>query len=267
LKSGTRALEWHGKVNVRWSYQIGRIAGIPIHVHLTFLLLLAFDWLTEGGLAGVIFTLVVFGIVVLHELGHAMAARAFGIRTRDITLLPIGGVARLERMPERPLHELIVALAGPAVNALLAGLAFASLGLVTVVPALEPAVPFLLKFILVNVGLGLFNLIPAFPMDGGRAFRALLGIKFNYARATTIAARAGRVVAFGLGLVGLYTGATSLVLVAMFVWFAGRQEEVAAQRAAMPQPTFTGFVDPGRPEPRRFAVYDREGRLVAVYEA
>jgi Zn-dependent protease len=242
---------------MRWSYTLGRIAGIPIRVHLTFLLLLAWAALTEGGLGGVLFTLVVFGVVVLHELGHALAARGFGIETRDITLLPIGGVARLERMPRSPFQELIVALAGPAVNA---GLALAAVGALVVVaasPNLVAFAPFLIKFLFVNVGLGLFNLIPAFPMDGGRAFRALLAMRTSFARATRIAARTGRWLAGALALVGLFVS-PALVFVAAFVWLAGRQEEWAAVAGPQAVPF---------PEPRAssYKVYDSQGRLVTVY--
>ena len=181
---------------MKWSWKIGRIAGIDVLMHVTFLLILGWVGLNYylprkslvDALYGLIFISVLFFIVVLHELGHALTARRFGIATRDITLLPIGGVARLERMPEDPRQELLVALAGPAVNVALAAVVFVFLG-----PTGSLAEPqnlqmvggnFLVKVFWVNIVLAIFNLIPAFPMDGGRVLRALLALKMDYVRAT-----------------------------------------------------------------------------------
>ncbi len=220
---------------MKWSWKIGRIAGIDVYMHATFLILLAWvgmsHWLARHDLGdvlnGVGFILALFGIVVLHELGHALTARRFGIRTRDITLLPIGGVARLERMPEDPKQELIVALAGPAVNVVLAAILYAVL-----VPAAALAGAremqlvggdFLAKLMYVNVALAVFNLIPAFPMDGGRVLRALLAMRMDYVRATQVAAHIGQGLAFVFGFIGLFTN-PFLVFIALFVWMGAAGE-------------------------------------------
>ena len=166
-----------------WSWRIGRIAGIDVYVHPTFLLLLAWvawsHYSEHGSVAeafyGVVFIIALFGIVVLHELGHALTARRYGIRTRDITLLPIGGVARLERIPEVPSQELAVALAGPAVNVVLAVAIYAGLavmgGLSSLNDVLKGGGGFWQQLFWVNVSLVVFNMVPAFPMDGGRVLR------------------------------------------------------------------------------------------------
>src|ERR1051326_6394055 len=192
---------------MKWSWRIGRIAGIGLYMHVTFLIMLI--WVTASyymvrrnwaeAVVGLLFILALFGIVVLHELGHALTARRFGIRTRDITLLPIGGVARLERMPDDPKEELLVALAGPAVNIVLAALFFAALLVVKGSPWVGNLAAvggsFVAKLMWVNVGLAVFNLLPAFPMDGGRVLRALLAIRMNHVRATQIAANVGQAMA------------------------------------------------------------------------
>jgi Zn-dependent protease/CBS domain-containing protein len=218
-----------------WSWKIGRIAGIPVYVHWTFLILIVWvavgHWSEGHDLArtaeGVGFVLALFGCVVLHEMGHALMARRFGVPTADITLLPIGGVARLQRIPERPGQELLVALAGPAVNlAIVAGLLLAGVSL-PVAPqdpghlVREPILPKLLE---VNAFLALFNLLPAFPMDGGRVLRALLAMRLDYARATRTAASVGQVMAIGFGLLGLQVGNPMLLLIALFVWIGAEAE-------------------------------------------
>ncbi len=222
------------------SWRIGRIAGIDVHLHFTFLILLGWVALShyllrrnwQDALGGLGFTLSLFTIVVLHELGHALTARRFGIRTRDITLLPIGGVARLERIPENPSQELLVALAGPAVNVVLAGLLFAVLIVGSELPAAKEVTlvggHFLAKLMWINVSLAVFNLVPAFPMDGGRVLRAVLAMRMDYVRATNIAASIGQGLAWVFGFIGLFTN-PFLMFIALFVWMGAAQEAGQAQ--------------------------------------
>jgi Zn-dependent protease/predicted transcriptional regulator len=225
---------------MRWSWRIGSLAGIGVYVHVTFFLLILFIlvlyWRQGRSLAsalgGAIFILVIFGCIVLHELGHALAARKYGIRTRDITLLPIGGLARLERMPDVPIQELWVAMAGPAVNAVIAAALF--LGERLSGFHLEQETfhwvggSYLNKLMVVNFWLLAFNLIPAFPMDGGRVLRALLATRLEYTRATLIAARVGQGIAWLFGLIGLFTD-PFLLFIALFVWMGAEQEAAMAQ--------------------------------------
>jgi Zn-dependent protease/predicted transcriptional regulator len=234
---------------VRWSYRIARVAGIDIYVHATFLLLLAwiaFGAYRQGGapaaVQGVGFILAVFAIVVMHEYGHALMARRYGVPTKDITLLPIGGVARLEHMPKEPRQELAIALAGPAVNAVLAVVIAAVL---YATGRLGPAASdvavaderflgggLLMQLLRINVTLLLFNLLPAFPMDGGRVLRAALAMRSgNYAQATVQAARVGRFFALLFGVYGLFYAPT-LVLIALFVWLGAAGEAAGATQAA-----------------------------------
>ncbi|MGG5809578.1 site-2 protease family protein [Falsiroseomonas sp. CW058] len=223
-----------------WSVPLGRIAGTEIRLHLTFLLLLGWIGVSQGmrgGLPaaaeGIVFICLLFGCVLLHEFGHVAAARRYGVRTPDITLLPIGGVARMERIPEKPSEELVVALAGPAVNVAIAAVLFALLGGLPPVEAAagidDPGHGLLARLFWVNVTLVLFNLVPAFPMDGGRVLRALLALRLGSRRATEIAAGIGQFVAFGFGLLGLLGGAPLLVFVALFVWLGAAAESQAVQ--------------------------------------
>ena len=228
---------------MRWSWRVGRILGIDLYVHVTFLLLLAWVFLAHFFLRyswrdaaeEALFITLVFGIVVLHELGHALAARHYGIATRDITLLPIGGVARLERMPEDPRQELVVALAGPAVNVALAAGVFAWMAFAGAPPAVadlsvtDGALPARLFF--VNVWLVLFNMLPAFPMDGGRVLRAVLALGTDYVRATQIAAGIGQGMALLFGFLGLFVS-PMLIFVALFVWIGAAQEAAGTQLKA-----------------------------------
>ncbi|HJQ19599.1 MAG TPA: site-2 protease family protein [Gemmatimonadaceae bacterium] len=236
---------------MKWSWRLGRLAGIALYVHATFLLLLAwvaigeFQTSHEVGAAasGVAFVIAIFACVVLHELGHALAARRYGIRTRDITLLPIGGVARLERMPREPKEELVVAFAGPAVNVAIAGLLYLWLAISGGVPTFVDNASlggaflqrtFAARLLAVNLWLVLFNLIPAFPMDGGRVLRALLAMRGgDYTQATERAARVGRFFALVFGIVGLFVvGNPFLVFIALFVWLGAAGEAAAAQTEA-----------------------------------
>lgn len=216
------------KSGMGWSLHLGRWLGIDVYLHFTFLLLLAFIGLGQGvvgrsldaALGGVLFFGGLFFCVLLHEYGHALAARRYGIATRDITLLPIGGVARLERMPEKPSQEFVVALAGPAVNVVIAIGLFVGLklgGWWQPLSSLSASSGNIFERLLVaNVFLVLFNLLPAFPMDGGRVLRALLAMKLNYTRATRIAARIGQGMAVLFGFAGLF-GNPMLLLIALFV--------------------------------------------------
>jgi Zn-dependent protease/CBS domain-containing protein len=225
---------------MRWAWRIGEVAGIDIYVHATFWLLILFilyvNW-THGhdlrtSLYGVVFVLVIFGCITLHELGHALTARRFGVETRDITLLPIGGLARLERMPENPIHELWVALAGPAVNVIIAGALYLALTLMGTSLNFEQfewfGGNFLNKLMIVNLWLVAFNMIPAFPMDGGRVLRALLATRLDFTRATRAASRVGQGIACLFALVGLFTD-PFLIFIALFVW-TGAQQEAAIPR-------------------------------------
>jgi Zn-dependent protease/CBS domain-containing protein len=220
---------------MKWQWKIGRFAGIDVYVHATFLLLIGWigysHWLESRQwsevLRGIGFILALFACVVLHEYGHALTARKYNIRTRDITLYPIGGVARLERMPDRPIEELWVALAGPAVNLLIAAALYAYLvltgGLASLSSLTIVAGDFLVRLMVVNFYLVVFNLIPAFPMDGGRVLRALLALRLDYLRATQIAAGVGQGLAFLFGFLGLFTN-PFLLFIALFVWIGASQE-------------------------------------------
>lgn len=221
-----------------WSIPIGAVRGTVIRIHVTFLLFLLWIGIThyaQGGtgaaVQGVMFIALLFLCVLLHELGHVFAARRYGVQTPDITLLPIGGVARLERIPEKPGQELIVALAGPAVNLVIAAVLWLTLGRLLPAQSLEvqnPSVDLLGRLVSVNLFLALFNLIPAFPMDGGRVLRALLAYRLGYARGTQIAASVGQLVAFGLGLLGLF-GNPMLLFIALFVYLGAASEAHAVQ--------------------------------------
>lgn len=225
---------------MRWTFHIARIAGIDVKVHATFLLLLAFYGFyfhAQGGLPaaiqGVIFISLVFLCVLLHEFGHALAARRYGINTPDITLLPIGGLARLDRMPEKPSEELVVAVAGPLVNVAIAVILFPFVQLAAIMrpDVLEHFAPGLIAQLFVaNCVLVVFNLIPAFPMDGGRILRAFLAMRMDYSKATNIAASIGQTLAF-VGALGalVWWKNPILMLVAIFVFFGAQNEAAYAQ--------------------------------------
>ena len=224
---------------MRWSIRIARIAGTEVRIHITFLLFLmwiGFSYYRAGGAAaaipGVLFVLALFGCVLLHEFGHAFAARAFGISTPDITLLPIGGVARLQRMPDKPWQELIVAIAGPLVNVAIAGALVLFLGSSGGLESIErvehPGIGMLEKLASVNWMLVLFNLIPAFPMDGGRVLRSLLAMVLPYRQATQIAAWIGQALAFAFGFLGLFSNPL-LIFIALFIFLGAQQEAALAQ--------------------------------------
>jgi stage IV sporulation protein FB len=238
-----------------WSLRVFTIRGIDIKVHLSFILILfwaAFQWGVamrggvEGAIWGLVAILLLFVCVTLHELGHGFEAMHFGIKVQDITLWPIGGVARLETMPDKPVQELRIALAGPVVNFLIV------LGLWLLMELilgkhvsfdpwkvvlgfrydeLESLIDYL---IMANLSLGLFNLIPAFPMDGGRVLRSLLAFRISFSKATRIAVMVGQGVAILLGFIGFMSGGFSLILVALFVfWGAGQEGQAAEVRAVL----------------------------------
>lgn len=235
---------------LKGSLRLGSLAGIPLYVHWTFALLigwLVFIALRQGGphpwvsaAWNVGFVGAIFGCVVLHELGHALAARKYGVPTRDITLLPIGGVARLERMPENPAQELVVAIAGPLVNVVIAGVL---MGVIVATGGLasmtgEVSIPqsggeFVVVLAVANIALVLFNLLPAFPMDGGRMLRAVLAMLMDRTRATQIAARIGQFMALGFGIFGLLSGNFLLLFIAVFVWLGAGAEAAAEQQRSM----------------------------------
>jgi Zn-dependent protease/CBS domain-containing protein len=232
-----RAIQYRSKlVQMSWSLPIFRVAGIQLRIHITFLLLiawLAFGYYAQGGSAvaasRVIFVLLLFLCVVLHEFGHAFAAKAFGINTPDITLLPIGGVARLERMPEEPVQELIIAVAGPLVNVVIALGLFVAGGFQALLnPSNIEGGDLVAQLLTINIMLVLFNLLPAFPMDGGRVLRALLATRLSYARATQVAANVGQGFAFVFGFIGLLWN-PFLLFIALFVYIGASQEAALAQ--------------------------------------
>jgi stage IV sporulation protein FB len=229
---------------MRWSYTIGRIAGTEVKVHITFLLLLA--WIaysayveagTAAAMGDVVFVVSFFLCVLLHEFGHILMARRFGVRTPDVILLPIGGVARLERIPEEPRQELLIALAGPAVTLGIILVLFLA-ALVTGQPValgdpLAAQVPFVVRLMVVNAMVLIFNLFPAFPLDGGRVLRALLARRLGLVRATRIAGGIGQAFAVALGIWGVTTSRPLVMLVAFFIFLgAGSEASAVATRMA-----------------------------------
>jgi Zn-dependent protease/CBS domain-containing protein len=228
---------------MKWSLKIGRFAGIDVYMHVTFLLLVSWVALLHwkqgqsitAVVAGIAFILTVFLCVVLHEFGHALTARRYGIKTRDIILLPIGGVARLERLPTNPLQELWVALAGPAVNVVIAIGLFLWLNFTASFEPIQKLTvttgPFVERIMAVNLFLVAFNMIPAFPMDGGRVLRAILATRKEYSRATQIAATIGQGIAVFFGFIGLFYN-PFLLFIAFFVWIGAAQEASMAHMSS-----------------------------------
>ena len=208
------------------SYQLFRAFGIDVKVHVTFLWLLgyyAFGGLMDGGVWGAIiqavWIILVFGIVTLHEFGHSLAALHFGIPVLDITLMPLGGMARMAYMPRNPWQELVIAIAGPAVNLVLAGIAL----------LLIPGPPESNIFFIINAALLLFNLVPAFPMDGGRVLRAALASKMDYIEATRKAVKVAKYACIGLFIYGFSQGQFMVCLISIFIYFAGKAELFSVQ--------------------------------------
>jgi Zn-dependent protease len=227
---------------MRWSINAGKIAGVRIQIHWTFLILILWVILSEisrganrqSVVMSVAFLLSVFACVIMHEMGHILTARKFGIDTKKITLLPIGGVASLKKIPENPRQELLVALAGPAVNAVI------SLIIYPFVPedilfkqqnlsGISGTEIFLASLLSVNIIILFFNLIPAFPMDGGRALRAVLAMRMNRTTATKIASNIGQ----GIAIIFIFTGLfynPFLSLIGVFVFFGAFAENLTVQQ-------------------------------------
>ena len=219
---------------MRWSITLGSFKGTAVRIHVTFLLFLAWiaysAWQRGGPVAArdsVVFILAVFACVVLHEFGHILTARQFGIVSPSVTLLPIGGVADVDKMPDKPYQELLIAVAGPLVNVVIAAGLFLTLGAIDVADVTsvdDPAVGLLQRLAATNVFLAVFNMVPAFPMDGGRVLRAALAMWLGQEKATRIAALIGQGFAFLLGFLGLTGGNAILVFIALFVYFAAAGE-------------------------------------------
>jgi len=235
---------------MKWSFSIGRIFGIDLRIHLTFFLIVvlgAMQW-SKAGAAGMAFgagfVLLLFLCVVLHELGHSVVALRFGIPVHRIVLLPIGGVAMMGRPSAKPLHELLIAIAGPAVNVVIIAVL---LGLSAIFPhalrtdlsplqagVLEPSAGLMIALLItVNAWLIVFNMIPAFPLDGGRVFRAALWFFMPNAKATRIAATVGQVAALGMGIWGLMSGQIMLTVIAFFIFMGAGAESADTQARAV----------------------------------
>ena len=231
-----------------WSFRIARVDGIDIKVHISFFLILilgAVEWggltgTVDGALFGVVLMILLFTCVTLHELGHSIVAKLFGIPVREIILFPLGGVSNITKNPDKPLHDLLISIAGPLVNVLIALILAVVLGRVGVVSLLDgqgmvqelqaPSLQGMLLWLLAaNVTLVIFNLIPAFPLDGGRAFRAILAMFLGYRRATRIASLVGELLAIVIGAYGLISGNFVLALVAVIIFFGANQETATAE--------------------------------------
>ncbi|MDJ0762360.1 MAG: site-2 protease family protein [Myxococcota bacterium] len=229
-------------------WTIGRFFNIPIRVHYSMLLLLlTYDWIPGHGIAGTLawlaFIVLTFGSILLHEVGHALAARRYGIQTQDIVLTPIGGIARLLSMPRTPRQEIVIAVAGPAVSLGLAAILYAVSQLLWIAGVPQVFVMTIYPLFWVNRMLGLFNLIPALPMDGGRVLRGFLALKRDHLTATRIAAKVSRTIAVtggAISVIGSWLGyfpfQWSVVLIAIFVYItAGVELKMAELRAFQKQ--------------------------------
>ena len=249
------------------SFNLGKLFGIDIFIHATFwllpgMILLGDLWRGSSPdeiIWELLFIFAVFGCIVLHEVGHALAARGYGIGTRHITLYPIGGVAALERMPEKPGREIAIALAGPAVNLIIAAALFAVLMADVVLLSSpmsqlshNPLENFAANVLWANVFLCLFNLLPCFPMDGGRVLRAVLALRMSRPRATSIAVGVGTVVAVGLLILGLAVKQPFLVILAISVYLLGQAELGMVrmkERGRVVRDRLAGFFTPPEEEP------------------
>ncbi|MGH6866494.1 MAG: site-2 protease family protein [Methyloceanibacter sp.] len=232
---------------MRWSLNVGSIAGTAIRIHITFLLFLvwlAYVYYRQGGadaaVQGTVFIVLIFLCVLLHELGHVLAAKGYGVPTRDVTLWPFGGIASMERMPDKPSQELVVALAGPAVNVAIAALLILWLGArfnpENLARIEDPAVSLAVKLAGANIILVVFNLMPAFPMDGGRVLRALLAMRLGNARSTEVAAKIGQGFAIVFGILGVLYD-PMLIVIAAFIYLAATGEASNARMRALARGT------------------------------
>jgi Zn-dependent protease len=256
---------------MRWSLTIGRFGGTAVKIHVTFLLLLAwigFSAWQQGGPAAardsLVFIILIFVCVVLHEFGHILVARRYGIQAPEITLLPIGGVASLQALPQKPSQEFAIAIAGPAVNFVIAIVLLLLVGQFNSADLArldDPQVSLTARLADANLFLAIFNLIPAFPMDGGRVLRALLAMKLGRPRATRIAASVGQAFAFGLGFLGLF-GNPLLIFIAIFVYVAAAGE---AQMTAIHESARGLSI--GQAMETRFASLPADARLADAVDA
>jgi len=266
---------------MNWSFRVVEVAGIPIRVHITFFLILllgAYQWgsmtgTLNGAVFGLALMILLFVCVTLHELGHGLVARAFGVPVREIVLLPLGGVAQISKNPDKPLHELLIAIAGPLVNVGLAIVLLVPLGL-SIGPMLLTGHGLLPEeldntasfttalswLFAANVSLVLFNLIPAFPLDGGRVLRALLAMFMGFPRATRAAAAIGQMIAILLGIYGVLNGHFILTLIAVFIFFGAGQETAEAEAKAVLDTLRVG--DAYNKHALTLAVGDRASRVV-----
>lgn len=267
---------------MNWSFRVADVAGIPIRIHITFFLILllgAYQWgsitgTLNGALFGLVLMILLFVCVTLHELGHGLVARVFGIPVREIVLLPLGGVALMGKNPEKPTHELWIAIAGPLVNVVIALVLVVPLGL-SIGPMLLTGHGLLpeelgnttlsLNTALVwlfaaNVSLALFNLIPAFPLDGGRVLRAVLAMFMSFPKATRVAVATGQLIAILVGLYGVLNGQFLLTLVAVFIFFGAGQETAVAEAKTVLDTLRVG--DAYNKHALTLAVGDRVSRVV-----
>lgn len=259
-----------------WSLPVGKYFGIQVYIHWTFWILIVWIFLlharlSEGvsqGIWGVLFVLALFGCVVLHEFGHALTAKRFGVVTRDITLYPIGGISRFESMPEKPAHELLISIAGPLVNVVIAAILWiylTSSGRMPDVSSLDgkqiTELPFLFSLFVANAVLAVFNLVPAFPMDGGRVFRALLSFMTDKATATRIAASLGQMLAIGFVFLGFFYNFW-LVFIGLFIFLgAGGEAAFEQTKAALEGLTVKDALM------HRFTVLDSDATLSEAVDA
>ncbi len=223
---------------MRWSFPVGKLFNIPIRIHYTFLLLLAFIWYVESTVLGpaagfhsVIFWALIFLCVLLHELGHSLVAKSYGLEIVSIVLLPIGGVSQITDIPHDPIKEVNITIAGPIVNFILAGVLF------VIGEVVDPSLQFsqislqsgstMVDLFWANVMLGLFNIIPAYPMDGGRILRGIIAMKKEYVEATRLAADVGKLFAVAFIIIGFFYNLW-LILIGIIIFGGASSESEAA---------------------------------------